>query len=263
MKTKKIKSGLLVLPLAALFSGCTLFGLELQKGYPYDYSVPYSNQLEMNGWAFLKKNASSFRNFLAAIEYAGVDTLIFDRPGITIFPLMNGGISSARGTGANGNPGGYWQQHPIINEGGTFTPTAWTDYGDDPKMKEQVKQFILNHIVTLPVSFGEFLDMVPDGRRTFFPTMATNGYGYVSLHMLNFSEAPEAGEKITRLWVNDFPSHFTKTNPGPNWDNKYFYPRTSNLRTLNGSYIHIMENTFLDFPIDSDLETTPIWRGRN
>jgi hypothetical protein len=254
-------SRFLLLPLAALLSGCTLFGLDLQRPYDYDYSVPYSNQLDVNGWDFLQRHAGSFRHFLAAVEWAGVDPQVFNQPGITIFPLMNGGISMARGTGSNGNPAGYWNAHPIIKDGVSFVPTAWTDYGDDPAMKAQVKQFILNHIVTLPVSFDEFLEMVPDGRRTFFPTMATNGYGYVSLHMLNFSEAPEAGEKITRLWVNDFPSHFTKSNPGTTWDNIYFYPRTSNLKTLNGSYIHIMENTWLDFPKDSDFETIPVWGG--
>lgn len=260
---KQIISTLACGVLAAFLSGCSLLGLDLQEKYDYDYSLQYNNQLDVNGWEFIQANATSFANFIAAVEYAGVDPEIFNQPGITIFPLMNGGISSNRGTGTGGNPGGYWQQHRIQTEIGEMTPTAWTDYGvDNAAMKEQVKQFVLNHIVTMPISFNEFLEMVPDGRVTFFPTMATNGYGYVSLHMLNSVEAPEATEKITRLWVNDFPSHFMKANPGANWDQKHFWPRTSNLRTKNGSYIHIMDNTFLDFPVDSDLTAVPIWRKK-
>jgi len=263
---KLIISTLSCASLAVLLSGCSLLGLDLQEKYDYKYDLQYDNQLEINGWEFIQLHAEgNFENFIAAVEYAGIDPEIFNQPGITIFPLRNGGIKSTRGTGNNGNPGGYWNQHPIQTEAGVMVPAAWTDYGtDNAAMKEQVKQFVLNHIVTMPISFGEFLKMVPDGRCTFFPSMATNGYGYVSLHMLNFVEAPEAGTKITQLWVNDFPSHFTKSNPTATatWDQRHFTPRTSNLRTKNGSYIHIMDNTYLDFPIDSDLEAVPIWNGK-
>jgi hypothetical protein len=258
MKASRIISYLLAVPLSALtLSGCNLFGLELQKKYDYDHSVAYSNQLDVNGWDFLQKHATSFPHFLAAIEYAGIDHEIFNQPGITIFPIMNAGITSLPSTGANGGAGGYWNHHPINNGSIVLVPESWDAY--EPA---QVKEFVLNHIVKHAISYGEFLSMVPNGQRTFFETMANDvrpGYGYMSFHMLNFTEAPNGGERITRLYINDFPSHFRKPNTSTDWDQLYFYPRTSNLRTLNGSYIHIMEKMYLDFPTDEDLASTPVW----
>ena len=264
MKIKRILSYLTASSLAILFAGCSLMGLDLQKKYDYDYSVPYSNQLDVNGWDFMMRHQDDFELFIEAVDYAGIDHELFNRPGITIFPLMNGGISATAGTGTNSNPDGYWKRHQVwvdSNGDGIATkdeiiePESWAPYS-----KETVRQFVLNHILTMPVSFGEFLDMVPDGRRTFFPSMAESKYGYVSLHMLNFAEEPNGGERITRLYVNDFPSHFTKSVPNmDNWD-RYFYPHSPNLKTKNGSYIHVMNNMHLEFPIDGDLELVPIYK---
>lgn len=245
---KKIKIYPVIVSLIVLFGGCSVFDLEMQKKYDYDYSVAYDNQLNMSGWEFLQENRSTFSRFLEAVRYAEIDPELFNQPNTTIFPLRNTAITSLPSTSssANQNPGGYWAHNPING----VVPDSWEYYSQD-----EVKQFVLNHIVRYAVSYYEFLAMVPGGARTFFPTMATNGYGYVSFHMLNSSES-DGEVELTRLYINDFESHYKRLNPS-GWAG-YFYPHSSNLQTSNGSYVHVMD-FYLDFPTDKDLATVPVY----
>ncbi len=254
MKNSHIKQFMTMIISIILFGGCTLFDLELQQPYEYDYSAGSSNQLQKSGWEFILSRTDLFSHFIAAVEYAEVNPSEFDAPGITIFPLTNQAIANnpATGTGNNRFPGGYWYKHPVNN----IKPDNWTAYP-----KEQVRQLILNHIMRYAISYNELLK-ISSGAITFFPTKATNGHGYISLHMLTSSENPIGNEVVT-LWVNDFPSHYIKDNPTPstatsNTYSMHIFPRSSNLQTINGSYVHVMDY-YLEFPIESDFLAIPIY----
>jgi hypothetical protein len=240
-----------VIMLTLSVNGCTLLGLDMQEDFDLDFSPLANNQLGVSGWEFIRSRPDLFQYFMDAVEYAGVDSAEFNSPDITIFPVTNAGISTARSTstGYNAAPGGYWAQHPVNG----VVPDRWSAYP-----KEQVRQFVLNHIMIYAVSYNELLDWT-QGSRTFYPTKATTGYGYISLHMLTSQElGDKGGGAIPLIWVNDFPSHYEKLNPNPlNYDS-HISPRTCNLQTANGSYVHVMDY-FLDFPNSTDLRIVPIF----
>jgi len=253
MKNTMIKYLTGAVVLSTLLSGC----MDLQKPYEYDDSVGVSNQIDMTPWEFiLSRQDDLFERFIEAVEYAGIDPKEFDEPGLTIFPVTNQAIANgpASGSGSNRFPGGYWYKYQVNG----VKPDSWSAYP-----KEQVRQFVLNHIMKYPVSYDELLAQTK-GIRTFYPTKATNDYGYISLHMLSYDETyPSQGVDIPKLWVNDFPSHYIKDNPA--MENGVFKghamhinPRTSNIKAKNGSYIHVMDH-FLDFPTDADLLVVPVY----
>jgi hypothetical protein len=248
-KIKNIRHTVAAWLVMSLLGGCTLLGLDLQENYEYDHAPLTGNQLGTDGWEFITSRADLFSNFIEAVKYAGVDTTLFDRPDITLFPPTNQAIAGnpAGGSGTNLFPGGYWSQNPVND----IVPDRWEAYPE-----EQVKQFVLNHIMRYAISYNEFLSATR-GVRTFFPTMATNGYGYISLHMLTSLDTTDGNEAIA-LWVNDFPSHYTKLNPALTGYGMYLSPRTSNLQTKSGSYIHVMDY-FLDFPTDTDLAMISVY----
>ena len=251
MKRLNLKYWILGSLMAVLFTGCELFGLDYQEAYDWDSSAGGNNQLGMSGWEFIQSRTDLFSRFIAAVEYAEIDPELFNQKNITIFALTNQacGNNASTSNSANQFPGGYWYKHPVNG----VTPETWSAYS-----KETVKQFVLQHIMTHAVSYNEFLSH-NGGNRIFYPTMATNGYGYVSMHMPSFDEnqVTGTGTEAVTLYINDFPSHYMKLNPGANWS-KYISPRTANLQTSNGSYVHVMDY-FLDFPTDGDLALYPIY----
>jgi hypothetical protein len=250
-KIISICGGVAAVMLTLSVNGCTLFDLDLQKSYEMDTSPLANNQLGVSGWEFIQSRPDLFEYFMDAVEYAGVDPAEFNSQDITIFPITNAGISSARatGTGANANPGGYWVQHPVNG----VVPDRWSAYP-----QEQVRQFVLNHILIYAVSYNELLAWT-QGARTFYPTKATNGYGYISLHMLTAQELGSGtGADAVVIWVNDFPSHYQMLNPSETNYQSHIKPRTCNLQTSNGSYVHVMDN-FLEFPNSTDLRLIPIF----
>jgi hypothetical protein len=251
-KIISICGGVAAVMLTLSVNGCTLFDLDLQESYEMDLSPLADNQLKKSGWEFIQSRPDLFQYFMDAVEYAGVDPAEFNSPDITIFPVTNTGISAAKeswATWANANPGGYWAQHPVNG----VVPDRWSAYP-----QEQVRQFVLNHIMKYAVSYNELLAWT-QGARTFYPTKATNGYGYVSLHMLTSQElGAMTGRDIPLIWVNDFPSHYQKFNPSSAEYDSHISPRTCNLQTNNGSYVHVMDY-FLDFPTSTDLRLIPIF----
>lgn len=239
---KKFKTDMIALCVSSLMlSGCSLFGLDAQEPYDFDPTPVASNQLKMSAWDFMRSRSDVFGEFINAVRYCGIDSAEFNKPNRTIFALTNDAISSneSTNTSTNQHPGGYWFKHKINN----IKPETWEAYS-----KEQVKQLVLNHICKYAVSYNE---VIRDNRgvRTFYPTMATNGYGYVSLRMLSSTETSTGSEAIV-LWINDFASHYVKKAPLN--QGQYLSPRSSNLQTNNGSYVHVMDH-FLDFPVEDDL----------
>lgn len=239
---KKFKTDMIALCVSTLLlSGCSLFGLDAQEPYDFDPSPGSNNQLNMSAWDFMRARSDVFSEFINAVRYCEVDSAEFNKPGRTIFALTNQAIVDKASTNSSTNqhPGGYWEMHKINN----IKPDSWTAYS-----KEQVKQFVLNHICKYAVSYTEVI-RDNSGVRTFYPTMATNGYGYVSFRMLSSTETSTGSEAIV-LWINDFPSHYVKQ--APSGQGQYLSPRSSNLQTNNGSYVHVMDQ-FLDFPKEDDL----------
>ncbi|MCD8101523.1 MAG: hypothetical protein LUE26_02950 [Alistipes sp.] len=248
MKKINISYLLALASASVIITGC----MDFQKPYDYDDSPGISNEIDMTPWEFITTaEGGVFDRFIEAVEYAGIDPSEFDEPGLTIFPIINQAVANNPGTGTGTNrfPGGYWYMYQVNG----IKPESWSAYP-----KEQVRQFVMNHIMKYPVSYDEFLSQT-GGAKTFYPTKATNGYGYISLHMLTYDETDGSqGSDIIKLWVNDFPSHYTKDNPAAAGHAMHISPRTSNIKARNGSYIHIMEH-FLDFPTDEDLRIVPIY----
>lgn len=257
MKKFRITLSIALAMSAAFMSGCRMFGLELQKPYDYESGLG-SNQLQTNCWEFLNSRSDLFEYFIEGVRYSGIDSAIFDLPGVTVFAPTQQAIGEAKSPATSGTglfPGGYWDQHKVNN----IKPDNWKSYP-----KEQVKEFILYHILQYPVSFDEFLSQT-HGVRTFYPTMALDlrNDAYISLHMLSSAEAGRSDVSVgVILFVNDFASHYQKINFGTGTfthANKHISPRTSNLRTKNGSYIHVMDH-YLDFPTAQDLADSPIYK---
>jgi hypothetical protein len=254
---KKIISGICggvaAIALTLSMSGCSLFGLDLNEDYDLDTSPLISNQLGVSGWEFIQSRPDLFQHFMDAVAYANVDPAEFNSPDLTLFPVTNTGIAAESETWAqweNAYPGGYWAQHPVNG----VVPDRWSAYP-----QEQVRQFVLNHIMKYAVSYNELLAWT-QGERTFYPTKATNGYGYISLYMLNSKDfgGSTIGGDIPFIWVNDFPSHYQMLNPSITNYQSHIKPRTCNLQTNNGSYVHVMDH-FLDFPTSTDLRLVPIF----
>jgi hypothetical protein len=221
---------LLILAPAVCFTSCELFGLDLQQEYDYDAQKgTYDNQLKMSGWKFIKSRADLFSQLIDAVEYAEVDSTIFDRPNQTLLLVSNAGLATATDS--------YWARNKLDLDGDGVDetmPLSWDVYP-----KEQVRDLILYHIVKGAWSYYELTDATA-GALTFFPTHSTRADGYVALQMKR--------EGALSIYFNNFESHYTLN----------LKARTNNLQVPNGAYIHVMDK-YLDYPTDVDLAKYPIY----
>lgn len=224
----------------ALFSlvltGCDLFGLKLQEPYDYNDQVGLSdNQVKMSGWSFIKSRTDLFSQLIEAVNYAEVDTNVFNLPNQTLLLVTNTGLTNATASNLS-----YWYTHQIPDPTDPtgvrkIMPLSWDVYP-----KEQIKDLILYHIVKGCWSYMEITNAT-QGRSTFFQTLSSSSYGYMLLQIKR--------EGAMSIYLNNFPSHYKV-------DVK---PRTPNLQIPNGSYIHVMDS-YLDYPNELDMSLFPIYK---
>jgi hypothetical protein len=217
-------------------TGCELFGLDFQKPYDYNNQVGLSdNQVKMSGWSFINSRTDLFSSLIEAVQYAEVDTNLFNQPNQTLLPVINQGLNNATATNQS-----YWYMHQIPDPTDptgvkTMMPLSWDVYP-----KQQIKDFILYHIVKGAWSYNE-ITKATQGSPTFFQTLSSSPKGYALLESKR--------EGAMTIYFNNFTDHY-KVN---------IVPRTSNLQLPNGSYIHVMNN-YLDYPSDFDMTLYPIYK---
>ena len=161
---KKIKTLsytlVVLLGLGSLFSGCSMFGLDLNEDYDYQPSV-IDPHINMTAWDYLKLRANGpsandtiFRWMKKASDYSGIDTAEYMKPNRTYIFLHNEAIRKVSGTAQTLQRGCFFFDYPIIakNSDGsvrmttgtnpvpvTSNPTkSWLDYD-----KETVRKYLL------------------------------------------------------------------------------------------------------------------------
>jgi len=214
------------------FTGCELLGLDFQEPYDYDDQIgTYDNQLKMTAWQFMKSRTDIFSSLLSAIEYAEIDSAIFNKPDQTLLLVTNKGLTSSTAADLS-----YWYNHQIENGDGTTTmPLSWDVYP-----KDQVRQLVLYHIVKGAWSYME-ISNATQGATTFFSTNSSLSEGYVALQIKR--------EGAMSIYFNNFASHYKVD----------LKARTNNLQVPNGTYIHVMDN-YLNYPTDLDMTLYPIYK---
>ena len=235
MKKYQIYIVLLLLLLSSFgFTGCELFGLKFQEPADFNNQVGLSdNQVKMSGWSFINSRTDLFSQLIAAVNYAEVDTNVFNQPNQTLLLVTNTGLTNATASNLS-----YWYTHQIpdpTDPTKTMMPLSWDVYP-----KEQVRDLILYHIVKGAWSYIEITDAT-QGRSTFFQTLSSSSYGYMLLQIKR--------EGAMTIYMNTFPSHY-KTD---------VKPRTPNLQIPNGTYIHVMDS-YLEYPTEYDMTLFPIYK---
>src|SRR5882757_3021383 len=120
MKNIKTISGKLfaIVGLSLLITGCSMFGLDVQKNYDYQESL-LDNQIHMTAWDYLKLRAygspsnptdTVFRWMKKAIDYCGIDTTEYMKSGRTFIFLQNDALKK----GTTTITGGFFFDFPIV-----------------------------------------------------------------------------------------------------------------------------------------------------
>ena len=201
------------------FSGCSLFGLDFQESTEFNSDEGLSeNHLKQSGWNWIISRSDLFSQLIDAVRYSGMDSTLYDKPDVTLLVPTNSALVS----GTNS----YWNlQSP--------KPINWKDI---PKTK--VRNMLAYHIVKGSYSINNVYELLGVGSPAFFHTMASDVYGvegaYVAFDFEN--------EKGGCVYFNNFPLHYMLL----------IRPRTTNLITDAGSYVHVMDN-YLAYPTAADL----------
>jgi len=136
------------------FSGCTLFGLDLQEDYEYKKFI-LDDHIHMSAWDYLKLRANGtpqnpgdtvFRWMKKAIDYSGIDTTEYMKPNRTFIFLHNEAIRRVNATQVLQN-NCFFYDFPILRKntnGSVITPVlpadgakSWNQYD-----KETVKKYL-------------------------------------------------------------------------------------------------------------------------
>ena len=235
MKKIILNIALLVIPIFT-FTSCELFGLDVQTPYDYDSEKgTYDNQITMNAWDFMNSRTDLFSSLIEAIKYSGVDPELFKQPDRTYLLLTNTALTSS-----NSSDRSFWNENAYpdeFNPEQLIIPTSWEELD-----KTVVKNMIMYHIIKKALSYYELTDLTK-GVITFFPTEYDSPYGYMAVEMLK-------GGALS-IYFNNYEDHFQlKTKP-----------RTSNLQSPNGSYIHVMDK-YMQYPTDKELVSIPIYGAK-
>lgn len=225
MKIRHIKAGLCSLAAAMLLTGCELFGLDYQKGYEFDYEegIP-SNKVNMSTWDFIKSRPDLFSLLQEAIEYTGLESE-FMQSGCTYLLPTNPAFNSE-----TANDKSYFQEHQLtyfddeLGEEVSYAPITMTAYP-----KEQVKEFLLYHIVK-----GLYTHSNLPAEPTWYKTCASADTAQINMYILK--------DRNPNITFNNFDGHYKSE----------IKPRTSNLYSSDGSYIHVVES-WMDRPTRNQL----------
>ena len=222
MCKKNFKLILMVLCVPFMMESCEIFGLELQQPYDYDYKVGVpDNRVNLKTMDFIQSRADLFSLLLEAIEYADAASLYTEENATYILPT-NTAFNSETATDLS-----YFQTHRILfieNGDSIFAiPSSMTSYP-----KEQVKEFLLYHTVK-----GKYTWSNLSAEPTWYDTFAAADTAKINLYFIK--------DRNTNIAFNYFSGHY-KSN---------IRPRTSNLLSNEGAYIHVIDS-WLDRPT-SDL----------
>lgn len=222
LKIKNLKIALMVLLIPFIMESCEIFGLELQQPYEYDYEIGVpDNHVNLKTLDFIKSRPDLFSLLLEAIEYADAASLYSEANATYILPT-NKAFNSETESDLS-----YFQTHKLLfieNGDSLFVaPSSMSFYP-----KEQVKEFLLYHIVK-----GKYTWSNLPAEPTWYDTYATADTAKVNMYLYK--------DRNPNITFNNFNGHY-KTN---------IRPRTSNLLSDEGAYIHVVES-WLDRPT-SDL----------
>lgn len=225
MKLQYIKATVASLGLALLVSGCELFGLDYQKPYEFDYEegIP-SNKVNMSTWDFIKSRPDLFSLLQEAIEYTGLENE-FTQSGCTYLLPTNTAFNSE--TAADKS---YFQVNQLtyfddeLGQDVSYAPITMTAYP-----KEQVKEFLLYHIVK-----GLYTHSNLPAEPTWYKTFADADTAQINMYILK--------DRNPNITFNNFDGHYKSE----------IKPRTSNLYSSDGSYIHVIES-WMDRPTRSQI----------
>lgn len=190
--------------LVALCSSCEIGGLEFQDDASYDYHV-LDPQTGMSAWEFLNlpRKDTVFELMQEGIAYAGLEeeykktnrTFLFLQNSAILRFNPNGTVSTSSYFGynelENGEPAMKWEDYPV----------------------EEVRQFLLYHIIEGVYTFGENL-----GPENVEVTTASGEKAYIRI----------GNERNSPLRINDFPFAIRPTTG-----------YSTNIQTTNG-VVHVI-----------------------
>ncbi len=207
-----IKLLIVVIVPAILFEGCELGGVELQKPFEYDYEIGmYSNETNMTAWEFIQSRPDLFSMLQEGIEYAGLQGE-FEQPDRTYLLLTNTALGSTDASDLS-----YFTTHTFVNPDDpsvTIIPETLKLYP-----VEQVKELLLYHIVK-----GDWTWSNLPSSSTWYDTYASADTAKVNMYLLK--------DRNPNIVFNNFEGHYKLE----------LKARTSNLKTIGGSYMHVMES---------------------
>ena len=230
---KKVILYINCLLLAAIsLSSCELFGLDLQEPYDYDSEKgKYDNRISMDAWEFVQSRTDIFSDLIAAVDYAGIDVSLYKNAGRTYLLPTNTALTSTTESDRS-----FFNENAYLAVPGDSTtltvPTTWEEIP-----KQVVKDMLMYHILKYSLSYNELTDMTK-GINHFFPTENESRYMAV--------EMQKEGALI--IYFNNFDTHYKAK----------VKPRTSNLLSPNGSYIHVMDS-YLQYPDEFALNNIPYY----
>lgn len=248
-----------------LISGCTMFGLDVQKDYDYEKFI-LDDHVHMSAWDYLKLRANGnpnnpndtiFRWMKKAIDYSGIDTMEYMKPNRTYIFLHNEAIRRVNATQVLQNAC-FFYDFPIIrkNPNGTVIPPvlpadgakSWQQYD-----KETVKKYLQYLIIEGSYNYNNLTNNV-DTVKTLLPpgSKATreSRLGYI----VGFELAGEPGSSpIVRIdYLGDTGKGFDQAGKADlrlrnDRDSKvhfngFFAARTGGIYADNGS-IHVFGTT--------------------
>lgn len=225
MKIQHIKALFCSIAAPMLLTSCELFGLDYQKPYEFDYEagIP-SNKVNMTTWDFIQSRPDLFSLLEEAIVYTGLQDE-FVRSGCTYLLPTNTAFNSETETDKS-----YFHEHQLsyfddeVGEEVVYSPTTMTSYP-----KEQVKEFLLYHIVK-----GLYTHSNLPAEPTWYDTYAEADTAMINMYILK--------DRNPNITFNNFDGHYKSE----------IKPRTSNLYSSDGSYIHVIES-WMDRPTRSQL----------
>lgn len=225
MNTKYIKIVIALIAFPVFFTGCELFGLDFQEPFDYDYEkgMP-SNKVNMSTYDFIESRSDILSLLHEAIVYAGVESE-FRKPEVTYILPTNTAFNSETATDKS-----YFQTHPLsykdeeTGEVVLYAPISMTAYP-----KEVVKEFLLYHIVK-----GLYTHSNLPAEPTWYDTFAAADTAKLSMYILK--------DRNPNIAFNNFDGHYKSE----------IKPRTSNLMSNEGSYIHVLDS-WMDRPTKTQL----------
>jgi len=225
MKKKYAKTSFVGLLVTIFLTGCEAFGLDFQEPYDFDYSAGMpSNKVDMSTYDFITSRPDIFSLLKEAIDYAGLENE-FKQPGCTYLLPTNTAFNSEKAEDKS-----YFQTNELsyydeeLDSVITYAPISMTVYP-----KEQVKEFLLYHIVK-----GEYTHSNLPAEPTWYETYADADTAKVNMYILK--------DRNPNITFNNFDGHYKSE----------VKPRTSNLYSKDGSYMHVLDS-WLDRPTRSQL----------